>query len=51
VITGFHHLTLNVTDLDRSRRFYQALPGFVIDQDFPVTRCASASASRPPGWC
>jgi catechol 2,3-dioxygenase-like lactoylglutathione lyase family enzyme len=35
VITGFHHITLNVSDLDRSRRFYEALPGFVVDQDFP----------------
>jgi len=35
VITGFHHVTLNVTDLERSRRFYQALPGFVLDQDVP----------------
>jgi catechol 2,3-dioxygenase-like lactoylglutathione lyase family enzyme len=35
VVSGFHHITLRVTDLERSRRFYQALPGFVIDQDFP----------------
>lgn len=35
MITGFHHITLNVADLDRSRHFYQSLPGFVIDQDFP----------------
>jgi glyoxylase I family protein len=35
MLTGFHHITLNVTDLERSRRFYEALPGFVTDQDFP----------------
>jgi catechol 2,3-dioxygenase-like lactoylglutathione lyase family enzyme len=35
VVSGFHHITLRVTDLENSRRFYQALPGFVIDQDFP----------------
>jgi catechol 2,3-dioxygenase-like lactoylglutathione lyase family enzyme len=35
VVTGFHHVTLNVSDLARSRRFYEALPGFVVDQDFP----------------
>lgn len=35
MVTGLHHITLNVSDLERSRRFYQALPGFVIDQDFP----------------
>lgn len=35
MVTGFHHITLNVSDLERSRRFYGALPGFVIDQDFP----------------
>ena len=35
MLTGFHHITLNVSDLERSRRFYQALPEFVVDQDFP----------------
>jgi glyoxylase I family protein len=35
VVTGFHHITLNVSDLVRSRRFYEALPGFVVDQDIP----------------
>jgi glyoxylase I family protein len=35
MVGGVHHITLNVTDLDRSRRFYEALPGFVLDQDFP----------------
>jgi glyoxylase I family protein len=35
MVTGFHHITLNVSNLERSRRFYEALPGFVIDQDFP----------------
>jgi glyoxylase I family protein len=35
MVSGFHHLTLNVSDLERSRRFYQSLPGFVLDQDLP----------------
>jgi glyoxylase I family protein len=35
MVSGFHHITLNVSDLERARRFYEALPGFVIDQDFP----------------
>ena len=35
MLRGFHHVTLRVTDLDRSRAFYSALPGFVLDQDFP----------------
>lgn len=35
MVTGWHHITLNVSDLQRSRRFYEALPGFVLDQDFP----------------
>jgi glyoxylase I family protein len=35
MVSGFHHVTLNVTDLARSKRFYEALPGFVVDQDFP----------------
>ena len=32
---GFHHVTLRVSDLGRSRAFYSALPEFVLDQDFP----------------
>jgi catechol 2,3-dioxygenase-like lactoylglutathione lyase family enzyme len=34
MLRGYHHVTLRVTDLDRSRSFYSALPGFVLDQDF-----------------
>jgi glyoxylase I family protein len=30
-----HHITLNVTDLERSRAFYQGVLGLAIDQDFP----------------
>ena len=32
---GFHHITLNVTDLERARAFYCGLLGFRVDQDFP----------------
>lgn len=35
MLVGFHHITLRVADLDRSRAFYSALPQFVLDQDFP----------------
>jgi catechol 2,3-dioxygenase-like lactoylglutathione lyase family enzyme len=35
MLVGFHHVTLRVTDLGRSRAFYSALPGFTLDQDFP----------------
>ncbi len=35
MLVGFHHVTLRVTDLGRSRDFYSALPGFTLDQDFP----------------
>lgn len=35
MLVGFHHVTLRVTDLDRSRSFYSALPEFTLDQDFP----------------
>jgi catechol 2,3-dioxygenase-like lactoylglutathione lyase family enzyme len=35
VVSGFHHVTLKVTDLERSRRFYEALSGFAVDQDIP----------------
>jgi len=30
-----HHVTLNVTDLDRSRAFYEGVLGLEVDQDFP----------------
>lgn len=33
--TGFHHITLNVTDLAAARAFYEGVLGFTVDQDFP----------------
>jgi len=33
--TGFHHITLRVTDLARARAFYEGLLDFRVDQDFP----------------
>jgi catechol 2,3-dioxygenase-like lactoylglutathione lyase family enzyme len=35
VPTGFHHITLNVTDLPRARAFYEGVLGFEVDQDLP----------------
>jgi glyoxylase I family protein len=35
VVSGFHHLTLNVTDLSRTREFYEGILGFEVDQDMP----------------
>jgi catechol 2,3-dioxygenase-like lactoylglutathione lyase family enzyme len=35
VPTGFHHVTLNVTDLSRARAFYEGVLGLKVDQDFP----------------
>ncbi len=35
MLVGFHHVTLRVQNLDRSRAFYSALPEFTLDQDFP----------------
>lgn len=32
---GVHHITLNVTDLTRSRRFYEGVLGLTVDQGFP----------------
>jgi catechol 2,3-dioxygenase-like lactoylglutathione lyase family enzyme len=29
----FHHITLNVSDLERSRAFYQGVLGLTVDQD------------------
>ena len=34
-IAGIHHLTLTVSDLDRSRAFYAGVLGLELDQDFP----------------
>jgi glyoxylase I family protein len=34
-VVGVHHLTLRVTDLERSRAFYAGVLGLVADQDFP----------------
>ena len=35
MLTGFHHITLNVTDLSRARAFYEGILGLRVDQDFP----------------
>lgn len=35
MLTGFHHVTLNVTDLSRARAFYEGVLGLTVDQDFP----------------
>lgn len=32
---GFHHITLNVRDLDRARHFYGEILALPADQDFP----------------
>jgi len=34
-IKGVHHIKLTVTDLDRSKRFYQKIPGFKIVAEHP----------------
>ena len=36
--TGFHHVTLNVTDLSRARAFYEGVLGLKVDQDFPAEK-------------
>jgi catechol 2,3-dioxygenase-like lactoylglutathione lyase family enzyme len=38
VLSGFHHITLNVTDLPRARAFYEGVLGFEVDQDFPGSK-------------
>ncbi|QSB16241.1 VOC family protein [Natronosporangium hydrolyticum] len=55
MVRGFHHVTLNVSDLQRSRRFYEALPGFVVDQEVPgrklrfrIGDAAARLVLRPP---
>jgi catechol 2,3-dioxygenase-like lactoylglutathione lyase family enzyme len=35
VLSGFHHIALNVTDLPRARDFYEGVLGFEVDQDMP----------------
>jgi glyoxylase I family protein len=57
VLTGFHHVTLNVTDLPRARAFYEGILGFEVVQDFPGRKLSlrvGTSRSRlvlhrPPG--
>jgi catechol 2,3-dioxygenase-like lactoylglutathione lyase family enzyme len=57
VVSGFHHVTLNVTDLPRARAFYEGILGFEVDQDFPGYKLrvrVGTSAARlvlcpPPG--
>jgi catechol 2,3-dioxygenase-like lactoylglutathione lyase family enzyme len=34
----FHHITLRITDLDRSRAYYRGRPWQAIDQDVPNER-------------
>lgn len=34
-IDGVHHITVRVSDLERSRSFYAGVLGLVADQDFP----------------
>jgi glyoxylase I family protein len=57
VLAGFHHVTLNVTDLPRARAFYEGILGFDVVQDFPGRKLSlrvGTSRSRlvlhpPPG--
>ncbi len=38
MVSGFHHVTLSVTDLPRARAFYEGVLGFEVDQDFPGSK-------------
>jgi catechol 2,3-dioxygenase-like lactoylglutathione lyase family enzyme len=38
MLSGFHHIRLNVTDLPRARAFYEGVLGFEVDQDFPGSK-------------
>lgn len=57
MVSGFHHITLNVTDLPRSREFYEGVLGFEVDQAMPGYKLrlrAGSSRARlvlrpPPG--
>ena len=33
MLTGFHHVTLRVTDLSRARAFYEGVPAMVTFRD------------------
>ena len=35
MLTGFHHIALNVTDLSRARAFYEGILGLQVCQDSP----------------
>lgn len=55
-VTCVHHLTLRVSDVGRSRRFYEDILGFEVDQDFGDEKvrfrlapgCATRLVLRPP---
>jgi glyoxylase I family protein len=35
MLTGFHHIALNVTDLSRARAFYEGILGLQVSQESP----------------
>jgi catechol 2,3-dioxygenase-like lactoylglutathione lyase family enzyme len=45
-LTGIHHVRLAVTDLDRSRRFWEELFGYEWEFDFPGADGPAATALR-----
>jgi catechol 2,3-dioxygenase-like lactoylglutathione lyase family enzyme len=47
-MTGVHHVRLPVTDLTRSRAFWQDVLGYVWDFDFPATDGPTGVALRHP---
>ena len=51
VLTGFHHVTLNVTDLSRARAFYEGVLGLEVDQDFPGEKLRLRIGETGPGGC
>jgi catechol 2,3-dioxygenase-like lactoylglutathione lyase family enzyme len=45
-----HHITLNVSDLERARAFYEGVLGLRVDRDFPGEKVRLRLDGRPPGW-
>ena len=44
---GVHHITLNVTDLDRARAFYEGVLGFEVDQWREGRKCRLRLGGEP----
>jgi catechol 2,3-dioxygenase-like lactoylglutathione lyase family enzyme len=43
--TGIHHVKLPVSDLARSREWYERVLGFTVEREFPTTTASYAASA------